>query len=270
MLPGAHLSRNSLVHWGYAVVSAVFFCACLLAMLPSESSSPGWILGVGMITGTIGILVLLGFQFVAAVTDGFWLTRGHWFLLILFYVVKFIGFSYRCAMEEGNGFILSFLGFTCGVGLCEELVKALPVIIYCRESPRVDWRAVCLVGLASGIGFGVSEGITYSGDYYNGVQPLLTYFVRFASCVALHAIWSGTVALLVYSNREVTNAPMSFETVLMWVFNFLLGPMLLHGLYDTLLKQDMPMAALGIAVVSFAWFAWLVWRRQEEFGYATA
>ena len=32
-------------------------------------------------------------------------------------------------------------------------------------------------------------------------------------------------------------------------------PMVLHGLYDTLLKKDMNVSALGIAVVTFGWLA---------------
>ena len=33
-------------------------------------------------------------------------------------------------------------------------------------------------------------------------------------------------------------------------------PMVLHGFYDTLLKKDMNVWALVVALLSFAWFAW--------------
>jgi hypothetical protein len=36
----------------------------------------------------------------------------------------------------------------------------------------------------------------------------------------------------------------------------LIVPMLLHGLYDTLLKKDHEALALLVAVVSFGWLAW--------------
>ena len=39
--------------------------------------------------------------------------------------------------------------------------------------------------------------------------------------------------------------------------------MVLHGLYDTLLKKDMEIAELSVAVASFAWLAWLVRRERS-------
>ncbi len=48
-------------------------------------------------------------------------------------------------------------------------------------------------------------------------------------------------------------------------------PMLLHGLYDVLLKKEMNGLALVAALVSFAWFAWLVeTSRSEERGTSRA
>ncbi len=125
---------------------------------------------------------------------------GIAFLIIL--IIKFIAFSYVCALQPDNGFPISFFGFTFGVGLCEELCKAMPVAFYVSGSPKRDFRTVCLIGLASGVGFGVSEGITYSSDYYNGLTDGWIYLIRFASCVSLHAIWAGTVALLIYRDDQ--------------------------------------------------------------------
>lgn len=185
--------------------------------------------------------------------------------MVIFYLVKLIGFSYRAAMDPENGFILSFLGFTAGVGFCEELCKALPVMFFLRGSSNAGWRAACLVGMASGIGFGISEGITYSTDYYNGVAPFSTYLLRFASCVALHAIWAAAVAILMRENQDYL-----FHDGLDWgdagsfILHYLLIAMVLHGLYDTLLKRNFELAALAIAVGSFAWLGWLVWSRRRE------
>jgi RsiW-degrading membrane proteinase PrsW (M82 family) len=90
-------------------------------------SSAMHLLTVGAVTGTIGIISLLAFQWIAEFTQGFWL-RGGSIIVVLFYIVKLIGFSYHAALDPENGFALSFLGFTCGVGLCEELTKILPVV----------------------------------------------------------------------------------------------------------------------------------------------
>ena len=37
-------------------------------------------------------------------------------------------------------------------------------------------------------------------------------------------------------------------------------PMILHGLYDTLLKKEMSVLALVVAVASFFWLAWQISR----------
>ncbi len=263
--PGAHLNRGTLFHWGYALASAAAFLLLLLAMFPGSKVETQRLLWTGVITGTVGIVLLLGFQFVAEWTQHFHL-RGRSIVVLFFYIVKFIGFSYRCATDGDTGFVLSFMGFTCGVGLCEELCKALPVAIYLGTAQRPDWRAACLVGLASGIGFGVSEGIMYSSDYYNGIAPGLTYLVRFASCVALHAVWASSVALLMYGNQDyvpfTSVGDFEWSDIANFILFYLAIAMTLHGLYDTLLKQDLPLGALAIAAASFGWWAWLLQRQR--------
>jgi RsiW-degrading membrane proteinase PrsW (M82 family) len=257
-IDGAHLRRDSWMHWGYAALSAFVFAVILTQTFPSDDASPGRLIRSGLLTGTIGIVLLLAVQWVAAFTQGFML-RGRSIVTLLFYVVKFIGFSYRAALDPENGFLLSFMGFTCGVGLCEELCKALPVVLFLRSNPHAGWRAAIAVGLASGIGFGVSEGIMYASDHYNGIAEGMTYLVRFASCVALHAIWAGTVALLMNRNQDYLGGEeFSWESIGYFLLNYLAIAMVLHGLYDTLLKKDYELLALAIAVGSFCWLAWLV------------
>lgn len=259
---GAHLARDSSMHWGYAALSATLFLGLLTLMFPNDAAGPSRLIWTGIITGTIGIILLLGFQWVANFTQGFNI-RGRGIVVVLFYIVKFIGYSYRAALDPENGFPLSFMGFTCGVGLCEELCKALPVVLFLRKNPNCGWRGACVVGLASGVGFGVSEGITYSADSYNGIAEGMMYVVRFASCVALHAIWAGAVALVMNRNQDyVGDGGFDWGDSGNFILHYLAIAMVLHGLYDTLLKKDMEITALSVAVASFAWLAWLVWRER--------
>jgi RsiW-degrading membrane proteinase PrsW (M82 family) len=263
-LVGAHLPHGTWVHWGYAAISATLFLVVLTQSFPNEAAGPSRLLWTGFITGTVGIVLLLGFQWVASFTDG-WVVRGWGIGVLIFYIVKFIGFSYRSALDPANGFALSFMGFTCGVGLCEELCKAVPVMLFLRGQPHAGWKAACVVGLASGVGFGVSEGITYSSDSYNGVAEGLTYLVRFASCVALHATWAGSVALLMCRNQDfLGDDGFDWGMAGNFIVHYLSIAMVLHGLYDTLLKKDHELWALAIAVGSFAWLAWLVWQERSE------
>jgi RsiW-degrading membrane proteinase PrsW (M82 family) len=262
-IEGAHLPRRSMRHWGYALVSALVYFALLAALFPRENDEPHRWLGIGLFTGTIGIIFLVIVQVVAALTRGVWMTGGSIFV-VLFYIAKFIAFSYDAAEDPSNGFLLSFLGFTCGVGLCEELCKALPLLRRARRGPKLSWREACLYGLASGIGFGVSEGIIYAGGTYNGLSGGPIYAVRFASCVALHAVWSASVGLMLYSYRKDFKRADEIPQLALNLLRILAIPMVLHGLYDTLLKKDAPGLALFCALVSFAWLAFQIEQRRES------
>ncbi len=254
--PGAHLARNTMVHWIYALVAMLVYWGILGIFWREKTATPGKLLLAGLVTGTLGILVLLAFQLLAMSTQGM-LIRGRGAGLLIYLFLKFIGYSYVCALDPNSSLLGSFFGFTCGVGFCEELVKAVPLIVYFTASQKTTWRGACLMGLATGIGFGVSEGIHYSAEYYNGMASGLTYAVRFCSCVALHAIWSSGVALLMYSNQDYLSE-FDWEVAAMFVLHYLLVAMVLHGLYDTLLKKDMDIGALLIAFVSVGWWLWII------------
>jgi RsiW-degrading membrane proteinase PrsW (M82 family) len=260
-LEGALLSADSWAHWGFALLSSGVFFAVLLVIFPRGRREVPGILAVGAFTATIGIVLLLGFQAVADWTQGTWVT-GRSILVIFFYLAKFIGFSYRAALDPENGFLLSCLGFTFGVGLCEEMCKALP-LLYRYKSRELPWKTACLWGLASGVGFGVSEGITYSSNFYNGIQGGEIYLVRFASCVALHAVWSGAAAIVIHRKQHLLQNADSWWHFLGTSVLLVSVPMALHGVYDTLLKKDHEALALATALASFGWLAWqieVIWK----------
>lgn len=261
-IEGAHLSHFSHTHWAYAgVATAIFFAAVWFLFERGTATIAQWLI-VLAVTSTVGVISLLIFQWIAAVTQGVWLT-GRSIIVLLFYIVKFIGFSYSVADNPEYGFWASFFGFTFGVGLCEELTKALPVVVYLQSDKKLDWRAACLLGLASGVGFGVAEGIIYAGQHYNGVAGVDIYFTRFISCVALHATWTASVALMAVQNRD----GLETEDATDWLKSLLLivaVPAILHGLYDTLLKRDMGGLALLIALASFAWLAFMIERARSS------
>ena len=261
-IEGAWLAADTHWHWGMALASSGVFLSLLLWMWPDGKPRGRLLVSAGLATGTVGILLLLGVQWVALHTDGVFL-RGRGVAVILFYIVKFIGFSYRCAMDSSSGFVLSFIGYTLGVGLCEELCKAIPVVIYLHSDPsKLRLRTACLIGLASGVGFGVSEGITYAVDYYNGITDFWIYLIRFASCVSLHAIWAGGVAVLMSTNAD--HLDFSWGDALGFVAFYLSPAMILHGLYNTLLTHQYDYGAIVCAVASFVWLQWLLWRHASE------
>ncbi len=295
-IEGAALSRSTSAHWLMALLSALIFWEFILIVQPMGTSTSRQLWAVGIFTGTVGILMLLIVQAASIVVAKADLQGGIAFPFFL--ILKFIGYSYAAATDPDNSFVLSMLGFTMGVGLLEEFFKALPIFWHHRRSGTLDLRGTVVWGLATGIGFGVSEGISYSSDFYNGLQGGGIYVVRFISCVALHAVWSATVAILVWRSRRAFRALPAFHAVFgalvalcmksrrsdaidllsrwwRWfplVFVSLGISMVLHGFYDTVLKKEYGLAALGGGMFSFALFFWLYDRgcRYEALHPATA
>jgi RsiW-degrading membrane proteinase PrsW (M82 family) len=265
-IDGALLARDSWGHWFFAFLSGAAFFGLILLIFPRGTVDLRRLLIVGTFTATIGILFLLAVQWIADWTQGR-IMYGRSILVIFFYIAKFIGYSYRAALDPETNFFVSCFGFTFGVGLCEEIVKALPLLVHYRDHQTsfLSWRAACLVGLISGVGFGVSEGITYSSDFYNGVVGGETYLVRFVSCVALHAAWSGAAGIFIYKHQNLLQGAESIWGVMGDAVALVSVPMVLHGLYDTLLKKDYHVLALLTAVASFVWLAWQIESARRVF-----
>ncbi len=258
-LKGAFLGRKTWTHWGFAALMAVVFLAFFMFLASDGSAQAVHLFCIGFFTATIGILLLFLFQLAADFSQGFWL-RGRSIIVILFYIVKFIGYSYRAALDPENGFVLSFLGYTLGVGLCEEVCKALPLIWFYRRPSDQSWRGAFLWGLSSGAGFGLAEAILYAGSYYNGILGFGIYPVRFISCVALHALWTGSVAITLNQRQHLIQDLSSWYEYIPPILLIVAIPMVLHGLYDTLLKKEMNAVALVVAVVSFLFLAFQISR----------
>jgi len=254
--PPALLAKDSWGHWGLAGLAALLFLSYFSFAYPRGNATVGQLLKVGVFTGTIGIVLLLVVQILSNFATGFRI-YGRGLLMIIWLILVALAFSYSAAENPQNGLVLSFIGFTLGVGLLEELCKLLPLIWHFRRGGELDWRGACVWGLASGAGFGVSEGIMYSARYYNGAATLEMYLVRFISCVALHAVWAGSAAILLYRRQGELQGELAKSDWVKALAPVLIGPMVLHGLYDTLLKKDMAAWALAAGAASFIFFIWL-------------
>jgi RsiW-degrading membrane proteinase PrsW (M82 family) len=226
-LEGAFLPRDTMAHWVYAGIATAAFLLMISLFFTVERVNPVSLFLVGLFTGTVGIVFLLIFQL--------------------------IGWTYASAGGPERPFILSAIGFTFGVGLWEEFTKAIPLFFYFKRHAQMGWRGACLWGLASGIGFGVSEGIIYSARSYNGVTGPDLYFVRFISCVALHAMWSASVGIAIARNVEDYDRIEGRWPFFRFMVRLIAVPMTLHGLYDALLEHDHGGWALFVALLSFTW-----------------
>lgn len=266
---GALLEYGSKMHWLYALVAAGVFFGLALVMLPAASTKPLHVFLTGLFTGTAGVLLLLGVQLIASSMRGRIIIPRS-IVGLIFLILKGIQLSYDAANDAKSNFFLSALGFTFGVGLCEELCKALPLLWHYRKRAKLDWRGACLWGFLSGVGFGLSEAIMYSGDSYNGFAAGQTYLVRFISCVGLHGIWAAAAGIFIYKHQNLIQDAASWYGMLFSSAVLVSVPMVLHGFYDTMLKKDMNTAALCVAVISFGWLVFQIEQaRWRESGHAS-
>ena len=247
------LRADSRLHYAFALASAVVFLFSLFMFLERAGTSLRMLAITGAFTGTLGIIFLFVVQRLAA-DSGEWQVWGTGSGALFHYLLRMIAYSYSAAENPFNGFMPSLLGFIFGVGLCEEFVKALPLLWGIEQHHIRRWEEACVIGFASGVGFGVAEGILYSADSYNGSAPAAAYVIRFVSCVGGHAFLTATAGLLLH-RANIFDTGWAYLVRVVWV---LLPVMTLHGLYDTLLKRDMPLLALGVDVGSFLFFAFQI------------
>jgi len=80
----------------------------------------------------------------------------------------------------------------------------------------------------------------YSSNLYNGLATSSIYLVRFTACVALHATWSASAAIMIWwlrDFRDLFSSRWEWWQTAIYLLLVLAVPMTLHGLYDTLLKK---------------------------------
>lgn len=145
---GAFLAHDSSLHWAMAALSAIVFMTFILLVFPRGHTKVASLIGVAAFTGTVGIAMLLAFQEVA-IRMPLLIPRGGLIgvaIILVIDIIALIGQSYQLISGEYS-FPITLLGFTCGVGLCEEVCKAVPAIFIAAKSGLRTWRAALLWGL---------------------------------------------------------------------------------------------------------------------------
>ena len=242
----AFLPRDTLMHYLYAAVSSGVFLGLFFCFFTPGTAKPWHLILVGLFTGTFGIAGML-------------IIHGVGIPTLLIHV------GLMAKEETMSDFLACWAGFTFGVGLIEEACKIFPLffLLLCKKS--LTWRTAVLWGLASGVGFGVNEGILYSETFYNGITSSMQYVVRFVSCVALHAIWSASAGVSLYHTQNLINQFTEWYEKLVVMLRVLIVVMFLHGLFDALLTREMKAPALMVAAASIIWLGWQIesTRKQE-------
>jgi len=141
-----------------------------------------------------------------------------------------INFFY--SLLDNDFWMLRLIGFIFGVGLFEELVKAIPLFIILKRAkePYIP-QTMLFYGLMSGIAFGVFEGVQYQMTVNVELDYNSAFFMniaRLTSLPFLHAVWTGIAGYFI----AFSNLYPKYRISLLFIAIFI--PALIHGIYDTL------------------------------------
>ena len=189
-------------------------------------------------------------------------TVGIPFLLLSYH--KFLPAAYT-AMASSNSGVTSLFGYILQVGVCEELVKIIPTVVYLAwKRKSADPLSAILIGIFSGLGFAAFENMSYGqsailqsallakkagvlGAAAGTRGAMINVMLRSLSLVFCHATFTGIFAYFVTTG---------FATGKRFIAMTLIGlsvSAVLHGAYDWLTAVQMTMAT-GVVVLSFVLF----------------
>jgi RsiW-degrading membrane proteinase PrsW (M82 family) len=197
----------------------VSYCGVKLFDKQRQLACASWALTALVVTAAISAAVLLAFRHLAiAAEQSHWAYRCEsylrthkvkiwrvWWIIVLLLALEFFGRCFLSEMRAENVSLFDALfGMLVTVGILEEIVKLLPVLVLVSsaKAEELDVRSVGFVGAMSGLGFGVVEGLHYSYAIYLPAEcPAGIYVMRFISIAFMHAAWTLLAALLVFRFR---------------------------------------------------------------------
>jgi len=258
-IQGAWLPLYSKWHYYFTGIAAVVYLLLLGILLPKGFSKFHVKVFIAFFSGTAGMAMLFMIQSIAlsrAAVGG-----GGLFGLIF----SLIGIAYNVGDNPDIGFVPLLLANIFGVGLCEELVKALPVFVYFMGRKRIRWYECCAIGMASGLGFGVVEAFTY-GEMYHGLFDQMTYWTRYVSCIVSHGVSTAAAALFLHRFQNLLQGEMTWGDGFLRLLILISVPMTLHGLYNTFASKHMDGLALATDLFNFGWLAVMIETARDREG----
>ncbi len=145
---------------------------------------------------------------------------------------NWIGFDILYRFTESPNILLRIVGFVFGVGLLEETVKAIPLLLILHRAkvPYIP-RSMVFYGLMSGISFGVFEGVQYQMTVNIELDYSNAFFMnvaRLTSLPFLHAVWAGMAGYFLAFAKLYPKYRLSLYFLAIAI------PAVIHGLYDVL------------------------------------
>ena len=180
--------------------------------------------------------------------------------LLLFQRVPPFSLLYH-AIDDGSLW-QRLLGFVFGVGVLEEVCKALPIYLLLLRSGKLnDPHTSAYYGAMSGLGFAIAEGAAYSLRYAFGFSQghlglgsfVAANTIRFVSLPLFHAILAGIVGY--FMGLAAINP--SRQSAL--IFIGLAIAALLHGLYNTFASSF-----AGLFIIAFTILLFVTYLRRSR------
>ncbi len=172
---------------------------------------------------------------------------------VLFFFQTVPPFTFLYAVKDEIDIIKKLIGFIFGVGLLEEICKALPVYIFMLNTGKLkEPQTASFYGAISGLGFAVYEGINYAVFIYPSIANaslsnyILVTTIRFISLPLIHAIWAGIVGYFI--GLAAIN-PSRKKAI---IFIGIAIAAILHGVYDTFAGGFIGLVTVVFSILLFA------------------
>lgn len=157
------------------------------------------------------------------------------FVFVLFDLVRLQSWpivSYFYSLTQSTIWLSRLTGFIFGVGFCEELIKAIPLLLILSKAkePLIP-QTMVFYGLMSGIAFGVFEGVQYQTTVNTQLGYSQAFFMnisRLTSLPFLHAIWAGIAGYFIAFAALYPKYRISLFFLAIFI------PAFIHGMYDSL------------------------------------
>ena len=161
-----------------------------------------------------------------------------------------------------QGLMARLVGFVLGVGVLEEVCKALPIYLFLLRPNRLrDPLTSAFYGAMSGLGFAIAEGATYSLVYGLGLSRgflglgsyVIANTIRFVSLPLFHAILAGIVGYFI--GLAAINPARQGAIIFIGVAI----AAVLHGLYNSFAG-----GIFGLLVISFSILLFVTYLRRSQ------
>jgi len=142
------------------------------------------------------------------------------------------GIDLLYSFTKSSNVLLRLTGFVLAVGVLEEAVKAVPLLlILLRAKEPYIPQSMVFYGLMSGIAFGVFEGVQYQMTVNVELDYSSAFFMnvaRLTSLPFLHAVWAGMAGYFLSFAHLYPKYRMSLYFLAIGI------PAVIHGVYDVL------------------------------------